>query len=334
MKRRGGMREAFTLIELLVVIAIIAVLIGLLLPAVQKVREAAYRTECKNHMRQIALAMINHDTTIGYLPTGGRFGSAPTAPSGASSRFYPADAAALAVPPPTQPLTGKKQQWSWAYQILDYIEQGNVWSIGPSNSTSGDLAVLAQPVKILSCPSRRLPTINTVNNRFVTDFAMNGGWSDTSTSTPQILFNGMAAPQFVAGTLPNVVVTVQPIRVGNIPDGSSNTVLLGEKYVPAIRTDGGDTGDVNGAYYFFNEDNVRFANRQPQQDGQLLTADSNLVVGTGQNATFIFGSAHPAAMNVAFADGSVRQLRYSVDLNVFRAATGRSDRQPVNLDDL
>src|SRR6476620_4740634 len=127
MARRG----AFTLIELLVVIAIIAILIGLLLPAVQKVREAAARTQCQNNLKQIGLAFHNHHDTYKAFPTGGVGADGPRTMNG------------------TSPATYQTQAWGWAYQILPYIEQG------PLYNTTTDATVQATPVPIYFCPSRR-----------------------------------------------------------------------------------------------------------------------------------------------------------------------------------
>src|SRR5437868_10714971 len=104
-------RVGFTLIELLVVIAIIAILIALLVPAVQQVREAANVAQCKNQLKQIGLAFQTHHDTYGVFPSGG---TSWQDANRVMDKGIPADY--------------QKQHWGWAYQILPYIEQENLWA--------------------------------------------------------------------------------------------------------------------------------------------------------------------------------------------------------------
>jgi prepilin-type N-terminal cleavage/methylation domain-containing protein len=122
-RRRGESRlrkaAGFTLVELLVVVAIVAVLIGLLLPAIQKIREAAHRVQCRNNLKQIGLAALNHESVYGRLPGGGWTGRWLGEPDRG---------------------TGRPQPGGWIYQLLRFIEQDNLaaWGAGlPRRSLTG-----------------------------------------------------------------------------------------------------------------------------------------------------------------------------------------------------
>jgi prepilin-type N-terminal cleavage/methylation domain-containing protein/prepilin-type processing-associated H-X9-DG protein len=190
-------RSGFTLIELLVVIAIIAVLIGLLLPAVQKVREAAARTQCINSLKQMGLAIHNYHDTNNVLPEG----------------QHPWAGRTLA------PWEGS---WSWQAYILPFVEQDNAWkqakafAVSSATSYSWNNPTAATKVKIYNCPSdsrggQSYPgPANGLNyDQAITGYLGNSG--TTSTAMDGLLFMG------------------SKIKIPQIADGSSNTLLVGER---------------------------------------------------------------------------------------------------------
>jgi hypothetical protein len=285
---------------------------GLLLPAVQKVRESAMRTQCQNNLKQIGLATFNYVTQTGIFPTGGNAGT------GTAFKRYAVGA--------TVPDSGKTQNWGWAYQILPHLDQENLWR--SPNTVVGDAAVLGTALPVFNCPSRRPPTIytspgwpTTKNHHYLFDYAGNAGWrSAFQASTP----NGL------------IVLQGNVVKPASVKQGLSLTLFAGEKYVPIDKYAGGDPGyDEVSGFYVFQSDNVRFSESQsvnpkimgPFRDG--LTSAGKIDPTDPSYAPF--GSAHPASMNGIFGDGSVRTIRY--DSPNFQYMVNRTNTTLYNADD-
>ncbi len=294
MKRRPG----FTLIELLVVIAIIAILIGLLVPAVQQVREAAARTQCANHLKQIGLAFHNHHDVLNYFPTGGG------TPSGLFMLF-PA--------PLTPPAVGRAQQGGWGYQILPYLEQVNLWRCGNS------VTIQQTPLEVYFCPSRRDPVQSTQGiwaGNALTDYAasnMEPGPGMTADPIDDRFNTGNGIVRF------NVVGAV---RIAHVLDGTSNTLLVGEKRLARDRLSTGLAPDDDQGYSIgWDHDTVARTINPPAPD------PNSTAVGFGTDNCVTnpcpfgstFGSAHIAGFQMVMADGSVRLITYGIRQPTFMA---------------
>jgi prepilin-type N-terminal cleavage/methylation domain-containing protein len=322
-RRRLRQFGAFTLVELLVVIAIIGILVALLLPAIQAAREAARRSQCVNHLKQIGIGFLNHESTHKILPSAG------------SSPWHVGD---------PQRGVGHKQTGGWMYNILPFIEEQQLYELtddGVQNITKAQKIAAVQlqetPVSIFNCPTRRPMT----PWRFVTtggwevsnsdpiervvrgDYAANAGHGEGGMKFPKYDSSGKVthyeylAPPKGYTNLDQWIYPKERDQTGinflgaeialrEVTDGTSKVYMVGEKYLnpDLYESDGnGDGGDNHSLYQGFDWDINRWAwmDWPPRQDTP------------GLNSFERFGSAHPGAWHMLFCDGSVQAMPYDID---------------------
>ncbi len=306
-KRPTQKRTAFTLIELLVVIAIIAVLVSLLLPAVQQAREAARRSQCSNNLKQIGLAIHNFENAQQTLP---------------SSRLGP-------------------QHATWFVQILPYVEQAslyNLWNLSNTYYVQTPQAQMAQ-VPVFYCPSRRSDMLSTQFEISSTgipdsqqypgalgDYAGNGGqFAGAIVDDP--LCNGVMCQANSQVTNSQIVSTQSRTKLRDVTDGTSQTFLVGEKHVPLSMF--GQSGPTWGDGSIYNGDFPRnFSRIAGQPKFNLGTGPTDL------NGPWHckFGSYHAGVCQFLFTDGHIVALSTSIDLNVLNRLAVRNDGIPVGGD--
>jgi prepilin-type N-terminal cleavage/methylation domain-containing protein/prepilin-type processing-associated H-X9-DG protein len=367
-------RFAFTLVELLVVIAIIGILVALLLPAIQAAREASRRTQCKNHLRQIGLAITNFEANQKVFPTAGArnlwsdFGLEENMEGG-------------------RPLGPDRQGLGWAYQILPYMEETSAYSL----TTLEDLQAVV--IAIYVCPSRRDPrttwsdaydalfafidyagavpctwTDRTKTARYdptdgvpltvpaVRDLADSffGGEGVTGSSPPDNsvydgvivrcpwLWQGPAGGKQIGKFLTNVNGLV---KVGHVTDGTSKTLMVGEKYVRSDNYEGPIDNVVNrnsddrGWADGFDADIMRSTCFVPVYDGDSIGwgstfknyFDDDPATLFAESNVYHFGSAHTNGINAVFADGSVHSISYEVVVQVFNALGSRNGDETIDM---
>ncbi|HJZ58618.1 MAG TPA: DUF1559 domain-containing protein [Gemmataceae bacterium] len=365
MRRVIPLRGAFTLIELLVVIAIIAILIGLLLPAVQKVREAAARSSCSNNLKQIGLAFHNHEGVYGYFPTGPYDGD-PRLPGMVYNEpigSYESGTTCCNAAAP--------EGWSHWFKITPYIEQDNVYKLarfdlppihsGRPANYNGEDSVARALIKTYYCPSRRSPTGYGSGQFGRCDYAGNAGYYQgevhenygdiPSTTTPATgpLRLGMSprrnerTPENFGDTPGRKGMIVWPAqgarrRIADVTDGLTNTVMVAEKNLPpaVLGADGGDNERWNNAGW--DEDVLRwhFPPLSDTDPRALYNGGPNPAGGTISGTVWrrYFGSSHAGGLNVGFGDGSVKFVRFSVDPVVWMYACVADDGMPVDLGQL
>lgn len=315
-------RKAFTLIELLVVIAIIAILVALLLPAVQQAREAARRTQCKNNLKQLGLALHNYHDVHMVFPPGGTMSPNTT---------FDADGCA------NNPVTATGQNRSkgapWTVHILPFLDQQSLYRTvdfnydldyisgtgsfrdedrsGPADVQSAHDALFNTVLAAFQCPSDPNSGLAPINNYN----GVMGGDAGLDQDVPCQHAVLATALTRAAWGVDGILYAVSKVRIRDITDGTSNTLLLGEtKYASS---DPDNFNSWSSSYYHQNQSSGVAGNSTVAMN-PINAFEASVPFGPNTAVySRTFGSWHTGGAQFTLADGSVRFISENVDMSTF-----------------
>jgi type II secretory pathway pseudopilin PulG len=313
---RDDPRAGITLVEVLVILSILTLLLALILPAVQGAREAARRTQCRNNLRQLALAALAHETTHGHFPGNG-WGYAWVGEPGRGN--------------------GKRQPGGWLWSALPHLDRLDLWQLGRDDTGQARLWAMAArartPLAVVTCPTRRSAELVRANPSVLprnahwsplvatTDYAINeGDWISDTRQGPTTLAEG-DDPQYVWKDMTpatGISFLRSEIRSSMIRDGLGHTYLIGEKMLSGtLRDDGYDLGHDQSMFSGVDLDVARWTIDPPAPDGTPAPLPRQ------------FGSAHAGICHMALCDGAVRPISFGIDREVHRRLGTRAEGTPV-----
>jgi prepilin-type N-terminal cleavage/methylation domain-containing protein len=332
----GPRRSGFTLVELLAVVAIVAILIALLLPAVQAARESARQTHCRNNLKQIGIGSLAHETSQGFFPSGGW---------GWSWMGGDPDRGA-----------GPKQFGGPFYQLLPFVEQLALHQLGTGMTEAQKRVVSGDrnqtPLAFLYCPSRRSvgayanPIMNMYSHYGAerrptnarTDYCFNAGNSPAAASkgkaggTQPTTVNEGDSPTFTWPDFSDhtgICFVRSTIGSAHLRDGTSNTYLAGEKCLnPDAYATGTDDGDNHPWAAAHNNDTLRWASYDPAKPSKSLPPAQDRAGVSNDGG---FGSSHAGGCHFVLCDGSVRRIAYDIAPATHAALASRNGGE-VNAD--
>jgi prepilin-type N-terminal cleavage/methylation domain-containing protein len=300
----GRGRQAFTLIELLVVIAIIGVLIALLLPAVQKAREAANRVKCQNNLHQIGIALHLYHGDHGYFPSG--YIWKPTLPD---------------VPTHTDP------GWSWIALMLPYIEQDNMHRQINFGSAVGDPSnewVRTTILSLFVCPTD--PRTGLFQVPTSTGLLINA-----ATNSYAACYGGLGEIGLEPGTGDGIFYRNSRTRFADITDGTSNTFAVGERAARFAKTPW--VGAISDGLVNVEPDAPVGRPEVQLAAVQLLAHAGGHPLNDNRSDADDFWTPHIGTGFFLFADGSVRPVSIQTDVTVINALATRRGGEIINPDD-